>query len=120
MECLRIGCSGRQGHMMPRLRYCIFAQYIKLFEASQFDKMRTCDHRKMDRRKDRRTALLIEASINAAASHGPIPAARELIAHGVPWEVVMRTLTRPAERPARPSPDQPPPTPETEPELAAL
>lgn len=73
----------------------------------------------MNRRRDRHTALLIEAAINAAASHGPIPAARELIAHGVPWEVTMRVLTRPGERRARPEPDHCPP-PETEPELAAV
>lgn len=52
----------------------------------------------MDKRTDQRTALLIDAAIHAAATHGPVGAARELAAQGVPLEVAMRVLTRPVER----------------------
>lgn len=52
----------------------------------------------MNRRTDRRTALLIDAAIHAAATHGSVGAARELAAQGVPLEVAMRVLTRPDER----------------------
>ena len=52
----------------------------------------------MNRRSDRLTALLIDAAVHAAASHGPIGAERELLDAGVPWEVVMRVLHRPDQR----------------------
>jgi hypothetical protein len=52
----------------------------------------------MNRRTDRRTALLIDAAIHAAAVHGAVGAARELAERGVPLEVAMRVLTRPSER----------------------
>jgi hypothetical protein len=52
----------------------------------------------MTPRTDRKTALLIDAAINAAASHGCINAARELIEQGVPFDVAMRVLTRPTDR----------------------
>jgi hypothetical protein len=52
----------------------------------------------MNRRSDRYRALLIDAAIHAAASHGAVGAAKELVSLGVPWHVVMRVLSRPAER----------------------
>lgn len=51
----------------------------------------------MDRRTDYKTALLIDAVIHDAAAH-PRPLARELAEQGVPLEVSLRVLTRPAER----------------------
>lgn len=63
----------------------------------------------MDRRNDYKTALLIEAiihdngaaapsaALSAATSAAPTPA-RQLAELGVPIEVTMRVLTRPAER----------------------
>lgn len=57
--------------------------------------------RRMDRRNDYKTALLIEAIIhdNGAAVPAPAPSpARQLAALGVPIEVTMRVLTRPSER----------------------
>jgi hypothetical protein len=52
----------------------------------------------MNRRSDRLTAVLIDAAIHAAVSHGPVGAARELLDAGVRWEVVMRVLCRPDQR----------------------
>jgi hypothetical protein len=52
----------------------------------------------MDRRSDRLTALLIDAAIHAAASHGPVGAAKELANAGLTWPVIMRVLNRPDER----------------------
>lgn len=52
----------------------------------------------MDRRTDYKTALLIDAAIHEAASEGRPRAATELAGIGVPLEITMRVLTRPAER----------------------
>ncbi|MBQ5949809.1 hypothetical protein [Massilia sp. ST3] len=52
----------------------------------------------MDRRTDYKTALLIENVIHEAASNGRPTVARELAGMGVPLEVTLRVLTRPAER----------------------
>lgn len=52
----------------------------------------------MNRRSDRYLALLIDAAVHAAASHGQVGAAKELVVAGVPWHVVMRVLSRPSER----------------------
>ncbi|MBQ5946859.1 hypothetical protein [Massilia sp. ST3] len=52
----------------------------------------------MNRRADKQTALLIDAALNAAASHGPFGAAAELIGHGVAQETVTRVLGKPARR----------------------
>jgi hypothetical protein len=52
----------------------------------------------MDRRIDKRTALLIDAAINAEASHGYASAASELTAQGVELYVTVRVLTRPQDR----------------------
>lgn len=52
----------------------------------------------MNRRIDQRTALLIDAAIHAAATHGAVGAARELREHGIQLAIAMRVLTRPAER----------------------
>lgn len=54
--------------------------------------------RLMNRRSDRLTALLIDAAIHAAVSHGPVGAARELLDAGIRWEVVMRVLHKPDQR----------------------
>ena len=51
----------------------------------------------MDRRSDYKTALMIDAVIHDAAVQSR-PAARELATLGVPLEVSLRVLTRPAER----------------------
>jgi hypothetical protein len=51
----------------------------------------------MDRRTDYKTALLIEAVIHTPGADGRAPA-RELAGLGVPFDVTMRVLTRPAER----------------------
>lgn len=51
----------------------------------------------MDRRSDYRTALIIDAVIHDAATEAR-PAANELATRGVPLEVSLRVLTRPAER----------------------
>jgi len=53
----------------------------------------------MDRRTDYKTALLIEAAIQTdAAARSTVTAARELARIGVPVDVAVRVLTRPAER----------------------
>jgi hypothetical protein len=52
----------------------------------------------MDRRSDRLTALLIDAAVNAAASHGAIGAVTELVNAGIAWEVIRRVLNRPDQR----------------------
>jgi hypothetical protein len=58
----------------------------------------------MNRRSDRLTALLIDAAIHAAASHGPVSAAQELVDAGLTWQVIMRVLNRPNERRTYPGP----------------
>ena len=58
----------------------------------------------MDRRTDYKTALRIDAVIHDAAA-GASPAARELATLGVPIEVSLRVLTRPAERRHQVTPD---------------
>jgi hypothetical protein len=52
----------------------------------------------MNRRSDRLTALLVDAAVYAAASHGPVGAAKELVDAGIAWVVIMRVLNRPDER----------------------
>jgi hypothetical protein len=52
----------------------------------------------MDRRIDKRTTLLIDAAINAEASHGYAPAASKLTTQGIALYVTIRVLTRPEER----------------------
>lgn len=52
----------------------------------------------MERRSDYKTALLIDAVVHAEAARGFGAQARELAALGVPVEVALRVLTRPAER----------------------
>ena len=58
------------------------------------------DHRGdwRDRRIDWRTAVLIDAAINAACSHDVFTAAEELLAQNTPPELIIRVLTRPAKR----------------------
>ena len=58
----------------------------------------------MDRRTDYKTALRIDAVIHEA-SVAARPAARELAMLGVPIEVSLRVLTRPAERRHQVTPD---------------
>jgi hypothetical protein len=63
----------------------------------------------MDRRTDYKTALLIENMIHEGANRGRPGVARELADMGVPLEVTLRVLTRPAERRNQlPSLDLPP------------
>jgi len=52
----------------------------------------------MDKRTDTHTALLIEAAINASASHGATDAAAELCELGLRQETIDRVLYRPLER----------------------
>lgn len=61
----------------------------------------------MNRRIDRSTALLIDAAIHAAATHGAVGAARELRDHGIELVVAVRVLTRPADRRAYRTPPAP-------------
>ena len=58
----------------------------------------------MDRRTDYKTALRIDAVIHDADA-GARPAALELATLGVPIEVSLRVLTRPAERRHQVTPD---------------
>jgi hypothetical protein len=51
----------------------------------------------MDRRTDYKTALIIDAVMHDAADQLR-PAAAQLAQQGVPLEVSLRVLTRPAER----------------------
>lgn len=51
----------------------------------------------MDRRTDYKTALIIDAVMHDAADQLR-PAAHQLAQQGVPLEVSLRVLTRPAER----------------------
>ena len=51
----------------------------------------------MDRRTDYKTALLIDAAIQASATASSSPA-RTLAGMGVPFEVARRVLTKPDER----------------------
>jgi len=51
----------------------------------------------MDRRSDYKTALIIDAVMHDAADQLR-PAANQLAEQGVPLEVSLRVLTRPAER----------------------
>jgi hypothetical protein len=51
----------------------------------------------MDRRTDYKTALLIDAALQAPAAAGNSPA-RTLAGMGVPFDVARRVLMRPEER----------------------
>ena len=50
------------------------------------------------RRVDQRSALLIDAAINAAESHELTPVVQALLAQGINADVVLRVLTQPRER----------------------
>lgn len=52
----------------------------------------------MEQRTDNWTALLIDAAINAAATHGPSGASAELVYLGIAPAVVDRVLNLPAKR----------------------
>ncbi len=52
----------------------------------------------MDRRSDYKTALHIDAVIHDASADNRSGVARRLAELGVPLDVTMRVLTRPAER----------------------
>lgn len=68
------------------------------------DMLSACYDCWMDRRSDYKTALIIDAVIHEAAAEAR-PAARELATLGVPLEVSLRVLTRPAERRHQVTPD---------------
>jgi hypothetical protein len=53
---------------------------------------------RVDKRNDRWTALLIDAAINASASHGMAGATDELMRHGLTLKIVQRVLLMPGER----------------------
>lgn len=59
----------------------------------------------MDRRSDYKTALRIDAVIHEASPDDRASAARRLAELGVPLDVAMRVLTRPAERRHQVTPD---------------
>jgi hypothetical protein len=52
----------------------------------------------MDKRTDRRTAMMIDAALNARAAHSAASVARALFEAGVPIEIAVRVLTRPKDR----------------------
>ena len=52
----------------------------------------------MNRRRDRISALLIDAVLDASPQHGIARAARLLHEDGIPIEVALRVLTRPVQR----------------------
>lgn len=52
----------------------------------------------IDRRTDSRTALLIDAAINATNSHSVFSVADELLQQQTPADVVIRVLMRPSKR----------------------
>ncbi|MDB5793132.1 MAG: hypothetical protein JWQ80_3156 [Massilia sp.] len=59
----------------------------------------------MDRRTDYKTALLIDAALQAGAAAGASPA-RALAGMGVPFDTARRVLTRPdARRQPAPAPE---------------
>jgi hypothetical protein len=52
----------------------------------------------MNRRRDRSTALIIEAALNTCAKHGVQAAAAALGAHGARRDTILRVLTQPLQR----------------------
>jgi len=58
----------------------------------------------MNRRHDRISAMLIDAVLDAGREHGIARAARLLREDGVPLDVALRVLTRPAGRRLAPRP----------------
>jgi len=52
----------------------------------------------MDRRRDRLTALIIDAALHTCGTHDVEVAALSLEEHGVARETIMRVLTRPRQR----------------------
>jgi hypothetical protein len=52
----------------------------------------------MNRRHDRISSMFIDAVVSASRQHGIARAARLLHADGVPLDVALRVLARPAER----------------------
>lgn len=52
----------------------------------------------MNRRNDYKMALLVDAVIHDTAAHAHLAAARHLADLGVPLDVAIRVLTRPAQR----------------------
>lgn len=52
----------------------------------------------MNRRRDRSTALIVDAALNTCAKHGVQAAAAALFAHGAPRETILRVLTQPRQR----------------------
>ena len=58
-------------------------------------------------RTDLVTALLVDAVISASAAEGTAYAARTLCENGVPFDVALRVLTRPAGRRLAPRPPHP-------------
>lgn len=52
----------------------------------------------MDQRKDRLTALIIDAALHTCGTHGVQVASLAMQEHGVAREVIMRVLTSPRQR----------------------
>lgn len=52
----------------------------------------------MNRRRDRSTALIIDAALNTCAKHGVQAAAAALCAHGASRDTILRVLTQPRRR----------------------
>lgn len=86
--------------------------YFKVHDASAPSTVR------VNRRVDWRMALLVDAAVNAAGSHGIAGAAAELIDLGLPVELVFRVLCRPGAR--RRHAPQPPPAQSRMPPAPAL
>jgi len=52
----------------------------------------------MDERRDRLTALIIDAALHTCGTHGVEVAALSMEEHGVARETILRVLTRPRQR----------------------
>ena len=63
-----------------------------------FWKLLRCYSQRMDERRDRLTALIIDAALHTCGTHGIKVAALSLEEHGVARETILRVLTRPRQR----------------------
>jgi len=52
----------------------------------------------MDERRDRLTALIVDAALHTCGTHGVEAAALSMEQHGVARETILRVLTRPRQR----------------------
>jgi hypothetical protein len=64
----------------------------------QYTAITKCYRALMDRRRDRLTALYIDAALNACSTHGVQAAAMAMTEYNVSRETIMRVLTMPRQR----------------------